>query len=227
MSLSGCASLVGISELYVSEEDVEEAPPIEAPPREAAAPPADAAHEAAVDLDAGDAAEDAPPVDAGDKRVFVTSGAWNGNMGGRAGADARCVAAADRARLGGDWIAWLSEDGAHALDRLTHPGPYVRLDGARVVRDKAQLVAAVLTSPIELDEDGDVVEGIDLVWTGTLRTGLFSADCNQWATSNLAVFGTIGTLRFADRRWTDNGGPGPGFRNWGCQTVARLYCFER
>ncbi|MBX3258175.1 MAG: hypothetical protein KIS78_21640 [Labilithrix sp.] len=197
---------------------------------EDAAPPsyADAASEAEAEAGPAPAPPDAGPDDAGrDKRVFVTSDAWNGVMGGLSGADTRCVAAADRAELGGDWIAWISADGEDAIARIEHDGPYVRLDGARVVRNKAQLRSGILTVAIELTETGEAVAENRLVWTGTLENGARSADCNNWSTDNVVVFGAIGTLNRRDRGWTDNGGPAPGFRNWGCQTKARLYCFER
>ncbi|MBX3223016.1 MAG: DUF1554 domain-containing protein [Labilithrix sp.] len=193
-----------------------------------AAPPS--VPDAAPDVDAP-APLDAGPTEAGDasnedKRVFVTSDAWNGIMGGVSGADTRCVAAADRAALGGDWIAWISADGKHALARITHEGPYVRLDGARVVRNRTQLASGVLAVAIELTESGAAVTENRHVWTGTRENGTIFADCNNWSTDNAVTFGTIGALDRRDRTWTDNGGPGPGFRNWGCQTKARLYCFE-
>ena len=210
---------MGVTDLEVVEKD---AP---APPVETGLPDADAddATPSPLEKDSGDAG------DAGteEKRVFVTSTAFNGIMGGVSGVDARCIAAADRAGLGSDWVAWISADGKNAIDRITHDGPYVRLDGARVVRDKSQLVLGVLTSPIDRTESGETVTENLLVWTGTFMNGTFSTDCNNWSTNNALTYGAMGTLSRVDRQWTDNGGPGAGFRNWGCQTSARLYCFER
>ena len=216
--VAACAPIVGVTELEVVER-AEPAPPVETAPDAAAH---DDAAPSQVEKDAGDAGD----AGVGDKRVFVTSTAFNGIMGGVAGVDARCIAAADREGLGGDWVAWISADGKNAIDRITHDGPYVRLDGARVVRDKSQLVSGVLTSPIDRTEKGETVTENPLVWTGTFVNGTFSTDCNNWSTSNALSFGAIGTLNRVDRLWTDNGGPGGGFRNWGCQTSARLYCFE-
>lgn len=220
MLVAACAPIVGITDLDV-EVDAEEdasAPPSEQPRTDSAVPD-----------DASSSSDDDAASDAGivEKRVFVTSTAFNGIMGGAAGVDARCVAAADRVGLGGDWIAWISADGNNAIDRITHDGPYVRLDGARVVRDKSQLASGVLTSPIRLTEKGEAVTENLLVWTGTFVDGTFSTDCNNWSTSNVLTYGAMGTLSRVDHWWTDNGGPGGGFRNWGCQTSARLYCFER
>ncbi|MBX3261875.1 MAG: hypothetical protein KIS78_14280 [Labilithrix sp.] len=219
--VAACAPILGVSELEVDERDAS-GPPVETAPTastsEATPPPPPPE-------DAGDP-PDAPSSNV-EKRVFVTSGAFNGVMGGVSGVDARCVAAADRATLGGDWIAWISADGKNAIDRVIHDGPYVRLDGARVVRNKAQLVTGVLTSPIDRTETGERVTENHLVWTGTLVSGIFSTDCDNWSSNNAVTYGAMGTLSRTDRAWTDNGGPGPGFRNWGCQTLARLYCFER
>src|SRR5207248_2675590 len=44
------------------------------------------------------------------KRVFVTSVMYDGNLGGLAGADAKCQARATAASLSGTYKAWLSDD---------------------------------------------------------------------------------------------------------------------
>jgi hypothetical protein len=54
------------------------------------------------------------------KRVFVSGSKWNGNLGGLAGADAKCQQAADAAGLGGTFRAWISDDATSASSRLTH-----------------------------------------------------------------------------------------------------------
>jgi hypothetical protein len=67
------------------------------------------------------------------KRVFVTSTGYPGNLGGLAGADAKCQERATAAGLGGTFKAWLSAAGTgnSAAERLTHATvPYVRVDGA-------------------------------------------------------------------------------------------------
>jgi len=166
------------------------------------------------------------------KRVFVTSDFVQGDLNGLAGADARCIAAANRASLlGNDWKAWLSANGANAIDRIKHDGPYVRLDSVQVVKDKAQLISGTLTAPINVDEERRVVSDANAdnarVWTGSFTNGQLSVDCNNWSTTNALAFGGLGQLNRSDGSWTDNGGPGAGFRHWGCQTRGHLYCFEQ
>lgn len=215
---AGCAQIVGITDLSSDE-----------PPDAGALPPRDAGSERVVDAgrDVLVPVEDAakPPAF---KRVFVTSDRSNGIMGGMAGADGRCAAAAVRAKLPGTWVPWLSGEGINAIDRITFDGEYRLLDGRTVAKNKAQLASGNLTNAIDVIETGVKVSGEVLVWTGTARDGKLFAVCSNWTTNNVVDFGTIGSLdRAQDGLWTDNLGPGGGFRNWGCQTSARLYCFER
>ena len=44
------------------------------------------------------------------KLVFVTSGSWNGNLGGLTGGDGKCQTLANAAALGGTFKAWLSNN---------------------------------------------------------------------------------------------------------------------
>jgi len=86
--------------------------------------------------DRGGAATDAPP---GSKRVFVTSTAYSGNLGGGAGADALCVASSDAVGLGGNWRAWISAGASDAFTHVDDVSPWYRLDGALVFATKASL----------------------------------------------------------------------------------------
>lgn len=187
--------------------------------------------------DAGPSPDDASGPDASDidassaKLVFVTSDKSNGLLNGWEGADARCIAAANRGSLPGDWIAWISVGGKPAIDRITHQGPYIRLDKFAVVSSRAQLTSGALTSPINVNEMNQVVSDANpedvRVWTGTFSNGQVSVDCDGWRTANPLMFGGLGQLNRIDGSWTDNGGPGGGFRHWGCQTTAHLYCFQK
>jgi hypothetical protein len=176
-------------------------------------------------------APDLPDVDASSaKFVFVTSDKSNGILNGWEGADARCIAAANRASLPGKWLAWISVNGKPAIDRIIHDGPYLRLDKFTVVSNKAQLTSGALTSPINVNELKQLVSDANpediRVWTGTFSNGQPSVDCDDWRSANPLVFGGLGQLNRIDGSWTDNGGPGGGFRHWGCQTTAHVYCFQ-
>lgn len=225
LGAAACGSILGITDPVVDGPgdaavvqpgpDSDEPPPVVRPD---AAP------------DAGDAAAPVADADAADvvKRVFVSSDLTNGIIGGLAGADTICTNAAKRGNLGpSTWVAWLSGDGKNAIDRITHDGPYDMLDGRRVVSQKTELTSGKLQTAIVITEDGTPYQGTTLVWTGTSADGHLFAVCSNWTTNNPVDFGTIGSLdQPHDALWTDNLGPGAGFRNWGCQTSARLYCFE-
>lgn len=229
-AMAACATVIGLDEVTIVQGDAD---------ARFDAPVADAdvdVEDTGAEIDAladGDAHEDAASAK---KHVFVTSTMSAGNLGGRAGADARCATAAASAKLPGVWIAWLSESGpavTSAPDRIPHNGPFYRLDGVIIAQDKARLSSGTLLAPIIVTETGAVLaspkEEDARVWTGTHPDGTLFADCNKWSTTNELLFGTIGWLTHTTNgRWTDNGGaaPGVGIVNWGCQTIARLYCFE-
>jgi hypothetical protein len=87
-------------------------------------------------------------------QVFVTSVEYTGNLGGLAGADTSCMAAArDSALAGASWAAWLSDDVRDAIDRIPFPdAEYQLLDGTVVANDLADLTDGTLDAPIDLDE---------------------------------------------------------------------------
>ena len=220
-----CDSVLGIDELtVVATTDAASASPTPGSSPRSPGTAKDAAADSEVQDDAG------PPR----KRVFVTSNMSTGIMGGRDGADALCAAAAATGKLSGTWIAWLSQGGEpvpHAVDRIPHDGPFHRLDDVIIAQNKEQLKSGSLLAPIITTETGEILMSPSRenarVWTGTVSNGTFAADCNKWSTSSSVVFGTMGSLTYITNGiWTNNGGPGPGFANWGCQTRGRLYCFE-
>lgn len=100
------------------------------------------------------------------KTVFITSQVFNGNLGGLAGADAKCQQLATAAGLGGTYKAWLSDSTTDARDRLTHATvPYRLVDGTTVANDFTDLTDGSLDAPINRAENGTVVG--DRPWTGT------------------------------------------------------------
>lgn len=212
-TIAACGELVGIRELSTLDAAAEDGPPD--------------VHVGIVEDTGAPVSRDDAAAPPGVKRVFVTSSTSDGILGGILGADARCAEAATRGRLdGGRWVAWLSDATTNAIDRIEHTGPYHLLDGRQVVANRAQLASGSLTTPILLDEYGTRVNNAIVVWTGTLSNGLGGDHCDGWSKNGALVFGVAGTLDQATARWTQNGGPGPGFPSWGCQTQSRLYCFE-
>lgn len=229
-AMAACATVIGLDEVTIVERGTDAR--LDAPLTDAGAEVGDTGAE----IDAPADASDGDDAASAKKHVFVTSTTSAGNLGGRAGADARCATAAAGAKLPGVWVAWLSEAGpavTSAPDRIPHNGPFYRLDDVVIAQDKAQLLSGTLLAPIIVTETGAVLaspkEEDARVWTGTHPDGTLFADCNKWSTTNELLFGTIGWLTHTTNgRWTDNGGAAPavGIVNWGCQTIARLYCFE-
>ena len=81
--------------------------------------------------------------DRNEKTVFVTKSSFKSNMGGLAGADAKCQAEADDPASivpPGTYLPWLS-DGQDSPDtRFTRSShPYVRPDGTKFAEDYTDL----------------------------------------------------------------------------------------
>jgi hypothetical protein len=188
--------------------------------------------------DEGNGVIDDPP--ACTRRVFVTSQLYQGNLGGLAGADAKCQGLADGAGLGGTYKAWLSDSTVSAADRLTHVGaPYVLADGLTVVaNDWTNLVSAnegyFLQHAIDRTETmaftpiGSACATLAPVWTSTQPDGtLEEADhtCEDWTSSEVRDGFTCGNALGgpgAYGSWSSICGAG-----WGCHFTAALYCFEQ
>lgn len=130
---------------------------------------------------------------AGAKYVFVTSVHYTGDLGGVAGADAKCQTAATAAGLAGTYKAWISTYGASAADRITGDGPWYGTDPAhtKVFNNHANL----LTVPhafLEYDENGQFGGGG--AWTGTEQGGVASGlDCGGWNVGSFDAQGSVGS----------------------------------
>lgn len=229
--IGGCNVISGATRLSIQDDTtgVPETPP---PPSSDDAPgpseplPGDASTDASVDA-VGDAASSG-----GAKIVFVTSHQFNGAFGGAAAADAICRDAAERASLGPtEWRAWLSTTGESAHERIEHDGPYVLVSGEVVVASKSQLLSGTLDSAISVTETGESAPtgASNLrVWTGTSFDGTTTPDtCRDWTSSNFLDFGVLGSLESTAASWTRAPGAIQVQGGWGCQTLGRIYCFER
>lgn len=184
------------------------------------------------------------------KLVFVTSGAYNGNLRGAAnslitpnpnvptgseGADAICNYHSLGAGLPGTYTAWINQrsdgpaDGVVGRDissGLTDV-PFVRVDGTIVADDRGDLTDGTLDSAISVDELGeDLVNA--LVWTGTLTDG-------SGILSDSLLCGFPPTSSWADGRnfWSGlKGSSGAINFRWTnnnavkCNNLGHLYCFQ-
>jgi hypothetical protein len=122
---------------------------------------------------------------------FVTStgsGAMGGNLGGLAGADAKCQQLGQAVGAGTrTWRAYLSITGTNARDRIG-TGPWFNQKGKMIAANVTALHAADLATADIVDETGALIPGAqhDLV-TGSNAQGMAesNANCNGW-TSNQA-----------------------------------------
>jgi hypothetical protein len=160
----------------------------------------------------------------GKQIVFVTSQQYAGNLGGLAGADAKCQLLASNAGLCGTFMAWLSDSRTSASTRLSHSSnPYVLVDGTTMVAPNwtGLLSSGGPVNPILKDERGMVHSSTD-VWTNTTPSGdISSASCGDWTSaSTTAGVGQVGDATRTDNGWTqlilDD-----------CSGSASLYCMQQ
>jgi len=156
--------------------------------------------------------------------VFVTSIAYDGNLGGLVGADQKCQARAEAAGLPKNtYKAWLSTPSVNAIDRLGGARGWVRVDGKPFADTKADIVAGKIFYPPRVDELGnydDTPYGSP-VWTGTGSDGtlIWSGDtCSEWTSSSTTANGYIGDNDSVAGVFTSLGMSG-------CNATRRLYCF--
>jgi hypothetical protein len=208
------------------------------PPAEAAITPSDAGppETSIVDVAVDEGASVCTPTSCGARRacvagqcvtarrVFVSSSTYSGNLGGTAGADATCGQLATAASLGGQWMAWVSDDASSPSSRFDQATyAYRRLDGTVVAADWTSLTSGTLAAGVELDENGQpVAGGTSEVWTATNTDGTLSADgCNSFTSgSSSAPTVVVGVSGNTDGTWTDV------YLQF-CDRSDHVYCFEQ
>jgi len=165
--------------------------------------------------------------------VFLTSVSYAADLGGLAGADAKCQALATSAGLPGVFKAWLSDATTAARDRLTHATvPYQRVDGMVVARDWSELTSGVmLENPIFVTETGGGPPAqprancYPTTWTDTDPYGGIEngGDCQGWTSTADAGAGTwLGASGSTYPTWSAGC-----FDNGACAFTAPLYCLEQ
>lgn len=168
------------------------------------------------------------------KVIFLTSQQFDGNLGGLAGADAKCQTAATAGGLSGTFKAWMSDTTISARDRLTHnPAPYIRTDGATIANNWADLTDYHIKEPIMCDEFKECSAYVEMfhndtwrvsTWTGTWANGSAYPNpvmfCDNWSAGDGSKQGSYGLASSIDEHWTDNS-------PMGCQNILRLYCIEQ
>lgn len=154
------------------------------------------------------------------RRIFVTSSAFSGDLGGLSGADLKCQTAADGADLGGAWTAWVSTNTVNAVDRIPDD-VYMLVDGTMVLHNKQEIASgSSVLIPINKDENGDLVSG-EFAATGTGGDGISTNQtCNNWTSESSADSVTYGKTDQTFVSWTNLAAAS-------CDQSRRLYCFEQ
>src|ERR1019366_7250947 len=113
--------------------------------------------------------------------AFVTSTTTNGDVGGVAGAQAMCSAAAAGAGLPGHYAPWLATSTVSATTALGAARGWVRPDGLPFTDTLAGLAKGQVFYPLSINELGQSVADNTLVWTGASPTGAAPAvTCSDW-----------------------------------------------
>ena len=160
------------------------------------------------------------------KKVFVTADSWNGNLGGVAGADAKCAAAASTAGLAGSYKAWISTSSyspATSSSFYKHTGPYITLNNKKIADDFTDLTSGSVQSVVDVDQNGTPFSTEQYTWTGTRSSGTLrstSYTCNNWTTGTSGSSGWRGSTNRDNKWWTD-------FNMQSCDNTFRLYCLEQ
>jgi hypothetical protein len=163
--------------------------------------------------------------------IFSTSAETNGNLGGLAGADAKCAAAAATGSVSApkalQWKALISQKTGtqvDAKDRIVWTGPLYDISGTVVTFDPSTwpwVGPASGGSNIRKTESGGVSGSY--TWTGTAVDGTATtADCNGWVDGTQAHVGTAGeTGNFPAANWINS------FNNGCSDTFFALYCVSQ
>jgi hypothetical protein len=158
--------------------------------------------------------------------VFVTATAFAGNLGGVAGADAKCQALADlspNARIKGHtFLAWVSTSATSPNARFTHGTmPYILGNGQLVAANWQDLTdGSLMNTGISLDEQGH--SQADVAWTGTasINAAPSGQSCTDWTSSSPGDKGRYGNVSGNGNGWSGSGDDS-------CNFPSSLYCFEQ
>lgn len=162
--------------------------------------------------------------------VFATEAVYDGNLGGVAGADAKCAAAATQYNnlpTGATYRAWLSTSASTPLTRFENAGTSEiirRIDLTKIADNWADLISGTIDDDINKDNSHNDPSQT-YVWTGTNTNGAYYPGsytaCEGW-TDNSYVDSSdrayIGRKDYNNSPWTRNG-------LQPCHNSNHLYCF--
>lgn len=166
------------------------------------------------------------------RRIFVTSTAYNGNLGGIAGADTKCNADANKPAGGQTYKAMIvngttrracndpnctSTSGNNIDWALKTNTPYIRPDGTNIKTTNSGAVFTFNLSNAISSVSGQTWTGMRDDWTTS------TSHCTNWSTdSNGGASGTgaRGDIRAVNSDAIDDS-------QFGCDDYRRLYCAEQ
>jgi len=171
--------------------------------------------------------------------VFLTSGTYDGKLGGLMGADAICqgLAATFDKEHADSYIAWLSDAKTSPLDRIKLDGelattPYILRNGVQVAADFDDLITHGPWPGIDLTDNDEILFGTP-VWTNTAIDGVrVSADdhCGGWTSNSYDYGARVGRSALPeDSPALDDWKKFGQWTNWlsrSCDYKFRLYCLE-
>lgn len=129
-------------------------------------------------------------------KVFVTSGTYDGDLGGVVGADAKCQAEADTALLTGTWKAILSGSAENASDRVVigEDAPVYNMIGEVVATGPGEFWSGTIAHELAYDVSGTLLP-LAQVWTGSTSSGETMGNlwtCFDWSSSSALESGRWG-----------------------------------
>jgi DNA-binding beta-propeller fold protein YncE len=164
--------------------------------------------------------------------AFVTSGTYNGNLGGVTGANTDCQNASTATGTlapAATYYAWISDGTNSPSTTFTQSTvPYVDVKGNIIASNWTALVSgSPLSYGIEYSPTGATESGDD-VWTAVTATGTASSgtsattNCSAWTTSATGSShkGDVGLSNQTGATWTVD-------TSVNCSSSERLYCFEQ
>ncbi len=164
--------------------------------------------------------------------MFVTSATFSSNLGGQAGADQKCQAAAASSKIqaiaarSNRFVAWISTGAFDSLGmgaRLPAvPATFARVDGQLIAGSVAELRSGNIRINIVEDENGSAIATGNLAgatWTGTRSNSRTSQNtCADW--TSISGNGDIGQSSEVSTNWTEAGAVP-------CNQTKHLYCLEQ
>ncbi len=155
------------------------------------------------------------------RTVFVTSQMFDGDLGGIAGADAKCMAAAagQPALAGKTFRAWVSTSSASPASSFTSDGSFVTVGGDLIAETFNNLREGTLMTKITSETGASVSSR---VWSGTDENGynVSDSDCAGWTSADGSDNGAGSSTDTIQWYWAS-------YNTQSCDQQAALYCFEQ